>query len=962
MPDQTLDQLNELLDAADADLFYTTRDGLDHKTKLSTIVDGLVEETRQVGTGAGLSGGGDLSADRTVSLDVLSLPENLAPVLAQDYVLIHEVAANAPRRVRLDRLPTNPSQQNTFLNVAVSGQPTIVADGNTDTLNIAAGSNINITTSSVTDTVTIAATGLVPTTRNIGAGAGLVGGGDLSANRSLAVDINGQVDDTAPTLANHFILTHDTTTGSLKKLRASLLGGSSYTLPVATGSVLGGVRIGSGLAVDQNGTVTLNYTMPAATSVSLGGVKVGANLAVSGDGTISANAPYSLPTASAGVLGGVRIGSGLTIDGAGVLSAPAQGGYTLPIATTTTLGGVKQGSNVTIAGDGAISVAAPYTLPTASAGTLGGIRIGTGLAIDGGGIVSVSGGSAYTLPIASSSVLGGIKIGSGVVMAGDGTLSVPPTGGTPNDGVFRPTGIVRGTGLSNAVRNNNRIQIQNAINAMNAQGSGKVALGGGTIEIGGPGTTPDPAQAMLEFTGGHGNVRVFDGEGATLIQTTNLANILKLTGCRHHTFMNLELEYSSIQATGAGFDYPSGDPAVITDPHACIRIRDAMMNKFSNITTRNAWIHICADSADPTGASGGGSYSNCYDHIEINMAANTGWGIAQRKGTGSAFNNIYITGNGTNAPCRGGVIFLGVGQTTFNQLNIEWIKCQKALRLSNCYGIVINSINMEGNTPMPTNAGVAALVHLDSLCTASFHGGTIADVTFDQTTNGVTTGLLFSVFSQSKLTASGMFLTYVKKVGTVRTALLGIDNADNVSMDQSFATFDGITLRRTSTIEHYNLNHLVVHSLFPSGPVTAGSAATTHGPLRRFNNVIGAPFGPPVTWASKGSPAAPASPEPATIIYLLPHGNWQRFNTALINNLSITLADHIDAPLTDATKPVPEVPAGATMRITRTAAATGAFTFNVLNYNAAVITSLNAGQTAEFLFNGTDWSLIGKVS
>ena len=227
MPDQTLDQLNELLDANDADLLYTTRDGLDYKTKRGAIVDGLVEETRQVNTGAGLSGGGDLTADRTISLNVLGLPENEAPVLNADYVLIHETAANAPRRVRLDRLPVSPLQQNTFLNVAVPGQPTIVADGNTDTLNIAAGANINITTSSVSDTVTIAATGLVPTTRNIGAGAGLIGGGDLSANRSFAVNIDGQAEDLSPTLANHFLLSHDSTTGTLKKLRASLLEGSS---------------------------------------------------------------------------------------------------------------------------------------------------------------------------------------------------------------------------------------------------------------------------------------------------------------------------------------------------------------------------------------------------------------------------------------------------------------------------------------------------------------------------------------------------------------------------------------------------------------------------------------------------------------------------------------------------------------------------------------------------------------
>ena len=55
------------------------------------------------------------------------------------------------------------SSQNIFKNVAVSGQSTVVADGNNDTLTLAAGSNISITTNAITDTVTIANTYVAPT-------------------------------------------------------------------------------------------------------------------------------------------------------------------------------------------------------------------------------------------------------------------------------------------------------------------------------------------------------------------------------------------------------------------------------------------------------------------------------------------------------------------------------------------------------------------------------------------------------------------------------------------------------------------------------------------------------------------------------------------------------------------------------------------------------------------------------
>lgn len=47
--------------------------------------------------------------------------------------------------------------QNTFLNIAVATQPTIVADTSTDTLTVVAGPNITITTNAITDTLTIEA-------------------------------------------------------------------------------------------------------------------------------------------------------------------------------------------------------------------------------------------------------------------------------------------------------------------------------------------------------------------------------------------------------------------------------------------------------------------------------------------------------------------------------------------------------------------------------------------------------------------------------------------------------------------------------------------------------------------------------------------------------------------------------------------------------------------------------------
>lgn len=58
---------------------------------------------------------------------------------------------------------------------------------------------------------------------------------------------------------------------------------------------------------------------------------------------------YTLPIASASTLGGVKVGTGLSIDSTtGVLSATGGSSYTLPTASASTLGGVKVGDGLSI--------------------------------------------------------------------------------------------------------------------------------------------------------------------------------------------------------------------------------------------------------------------------------------------------------------------------------------------------------------------------------------------------------------------------------------------------------------------------------------------------------------------------------------------------------------------------------------------------------------------------------------
>ena len=79
-----------------------------------------------------------------------------------------------------------------------------------------------------------------------------------------------------------------------------------------------------------------NYSLPIASASILGGIKVGDNLTIGSDGKLSAvQGTYTLPIASATVLGGVKVGSNLSINSSGVMSATDT---TYDLATTTSNG------------------------------------------------------------------------------------------------------------------------------------------------------------------------------------------------------------------------------------------------------------------------------------------------------------------------------------------------------------------------------------------------------------------------------------------------------------------------------------------------------------------------------------------------------------------------------------------------------------------------------------------------
>lgn len=117
---------------------------------------------------------------------------------------------------------------------------------------------------------------------------------------------------------------------------------------IMTNPTTGGV---SGVASfnTRTGAVTLTQAdvaavLPIASASVLGGVKAGTNVAVAGDGTLS------VATGA-----GLTAGTNVSIT-SGVINVPTGAGYALPVASSSVLGGVKAGANVTIAGDGTLSL------------------------------------------------------------------------------------------------------------------------------------------------------------------------------------------------------------------------------------------------------------------------------------------------------------------------------------------------------------------------------------------------------------------------------------------------------------------------------------------------------------------------------------------------------------------------------------------------------------------------------
>ena len=115
----------------------------------------------------------------------------------------------------------------------------------------------------------------------------------LNSAGSFASDIQA-LQNTSHTHDNRVTIDKFGTNSEGKLTWNSITVGSDYTLPVATDSTLGGVKVdGTTITVDSNGTIhgSSSYELPIASNTTLGGIKVdGTSITINSDGVISSAA------------------------------------------------------------------------------------------------------------------------------------------------------------------------------------------------------------------------------------------------------------------------------------------------------------------------------------------------------------------------------------------------------------------------------------------------------------------------------------------------------------------------------------------------------------------------------------------------------------------------------------------------------------------------------------------------
>ena len=255
--------------------------------------------------------------------------------------------------------------------------------------------------------------------------------------------------------------TEDYTTAEKTKLAGIAEGANAYTLPTATASVLGGVKIGANIAVANDGTISGDYSaattsaaglMSSTDKAKLDGIAEGAT-AVTVDSALSATSENPVQNK---VVKSALDGKVDTVSGKGLSTED----YTT--AEKTKLAGIAEGATATTV-DSALSATSENPVQNkvvksaldSKVDTVSGKGLSTNDYTDAektklAGIAE--GANAYTLPAATTTTLGGVIVGTNLSVDANGTISGNYSAATTSaNGLMSSTDKAKLDGLNNIV-------------------------------------------------------------------------------------------------------------------------------------------------------------------------------------------------------------------------------------------------------------------------------------------------------------------------------------------------------------------------------------------------------------------------------------------------------------------------------------------------------------------------------
>lgn len=191
---------------------------IDHDQLTNFVANEHIDHTSVTLTaGTGLTGGGDISANRTFAVDgVLEDLDTLGAASADGEFIVATAAgvfAYESGNTARTSLGLGTGDSPTFTDLTLSTPSNIYGLSHDSFTDFVANEHINHTSVTLT------------------AGSGLTGGGDISASRSFALDINGLTEDTTPDTISDYVATYDTSATANKKVKLNRIGpgGTEYS-------------------------------------------------------------------------------------------------------------------------------------------------------------------------------------------------------------------------------------------------------------------------------------------------------------------------------------------------------------------------------------------------------------------------------------------------------------------------------------------------------------------------------------------------------------------------------------------------------------------------------------------------------------------------------------------------------------------------------------------------------------